>query len=63
MKKQKIKNERTSVTEPIYNIAFYYCNRNYGFHKRTSTRALSSVIAIIDYLCNVSEKKTKKNVK
>lgn len=63
MKKQKIRNKKTSITEPIYNIALYYCNRNYGFHKRNSKRALSSVIAITNYLNNVSEKQTKKNEK
>ena len=57
MKKQRIE------TEPIYNIALYYCNRNYGFHKRNSKRALSSVIAITDYLHNVSKKRAKKDVK
>ena len=63
MKKRKIRNKRTYITEPIYNIALYYCNRNYGFHKRNSKRALSSVIAITDYLHNVSKKQTKKGVK
>ena len=63
MKKQKIRNKRTYITEPIYNIALYYCNRNYGFHKRNSKRALSSVIAITDYLHNVSKKQTKKGAK
>lgn len=56
MKKQKIRNKRTYNTEPIYNIALYYCNRDYGFHKRNSKRALSSVIAITNYLHNVSKK-------
>ena len=63
MKKQRIRNKRTSITEPIYNIALYYCNRNYGFHKRNSKRALSTVIAITNYLHNVSKKRTKKGVK
>ena len=63
MKKQRIRNKRTSITEPIYNIALYYCNRNYGFHKRNSKRALSSVIAITDYLHNVSKKRGEKSVK
>ena len=63
MKKQKIRNKRTLITEPIYNIAFYYCNRDYSFHKRNSKRALSSVIAITDYLRNVSKKRGKKRVK
>ena len=63
MKKQKVRNKRTCITEPIYNIAFYYCNRNYGFHKKNSKRALSSVIIITDYLHNVSKKRAKKGVK
>lgn len=63
MRKQKIRNERTSITEPIYNIALYYCNRNYGFHKRNSKRTLSSVIAITNYLHNVSKKQTKESKK
>lgn len=63
MKKQKIRNKRAYITEPIYNIALYYCNRDYGFHKKNSKRALSSVIAITDYLQNVSKKRTKKGVK
>ena len=63
MKKQKISNKRIYITEPIYNIAFYYCSRDYGFHKKNSKRALSSVIAITNYLHNVSKKQTKKGVK
>lgn len=63
MKKQKIRNERAYITEPTYNIALYYCDRNYSFHKRNSKRALSSVIAITDYLHNIPKKQTKKNVK
>lgn len=63
MKKQKIRNKSTYITEPIYNIALYYCNRNYGFHKRNSKRALSSVIAITDYLHNITRKTLKKGIK
>lgn len=63
MKKQKIRNKSKYITEPIYNIALYYCNRNYGFHKRNSKRALSSVIAITDYLHNIFKEQTKKDVK
>ena len=63
MKKQKIKNKNTYITEPIYNIALYYCNRDYGFHKRNSKRVLSSVIAITDYLQNISKKQAKKGKK
>lgn len=63
MKKQKIRNKRTYITEPIYNIALYYCSRNYGFHKRNSKRTLSSVIAITDYLHDVFKKQEKKSKK
>ena len=63
MKKQKIRNKRTPITEPIYNIALYYCNRDYGFHKKNSKRTLSSVIAITNYLHNVSKKRRKKSAK
>lgn len=63
MKKQKISNKRTYITEPIYNIAFYYCSRDYGYRKRNSKRTLSTVIAITDYLHNVCKKRTKKNTK
>ena len=63
MKKQKIRNKKTYITEPIYNIALYYCNRNYGFHKRNSKRTLSSVIVITDYLQNITRKVLEKKVK
>ena len=63
MKKQRIRNKRTYITEPIYNIAFYYCSRNYSFHKKNSKRASSSVIAITNYLHNVSKKQAKKSLK
>lgn len=59
MKKQKIRNKRKYITEPIYNIALYYCNKNYGFHKRNSKRALLSVIVITDYLRNITKKHIK----
>ena len=60
MKKQRIKNKGKYITEPIYNIALYYCNKNYGFHKRNSKRALSSVIVITDYLHNIAKEKLEK---
>lgn len=63
MKKQKIRNKRTSITEPVYNIALYYCNRNYGFYKKNSKRSISSVIVITNYLHNVSKRQRKKSVK
>lgn len=63
MKKRRIRNKKVCITEPIYNIALYYCNRNYGFHKRNSKRALSSVIVITDYLHNVSKEQIKESTK
>lgn len=63
MKKQRIRNERAYITEPIYNIASYYCNRNYNLYKRSSKRAFSSAIVISEYLYNVSKEQTKKDVK
>lgn len=63
MRKQKIRNEITSITEPIYNIASYYCNRNFDIYKRNSTRALYSAIAISEYSYNEYKKQTKKNEK
>ena len=63
MKKQKIRNERTYITEPIYNIASYYCNRNCDIYKRSSIRSYSSAAIILDYSYNVSKKQTKKGVK
>lgn len=63
MKKQKIRNERTSITEPIYNIASYYCNRNFDIYKRNSERAFFSATVISEYSYNESKKQTKKNKK
>ena len=63
MKKQRIKNERTYITEPIYNIISYYCDRNYNLYKRNSKRAFSSAIIISDYSYNASKKQTKKGKK
>lgn len=63
MKKQKIRNERAYITEPVFNIAVHYCNKNCSFHERQSKRALSSMIVITDYLHNVSKKQAKKGTK
>lgn len=63
MKKQKIRNKRTYITEPIYNIASYYCNRNFDIYKRNSERALFSAVVISDYSYNESKKQSKKGVK
>lgn len=63
MRKQKIKNKGTYLTEPIYNIALYYCNKNFDLHKRNSTRALFSIIVITDYLHNITKKVLEKKGK
>lgn len=63
MKRQKIKNKNKYITEPIYIIASYYCNRNYSLYKRNSKRAFSSAIVLSNYSYNISKKQTKKGVK
>lgn len=63
MRKQKIRNERISITEPLYSIAFYYSDRNFSFHKRNSKRAVSSLIGITNYLYDICKKHTEKDEK
>lgn len=58
MKKQKIK-RRDFYGEAIFNIAAYNCNSNYVIGGHNSKRALSSVLAITNYLHNLSETSTK----
>lgn len=55
MKKQKIKNRNGFYGEAIFNIAAYNCNRNYIIGCNNSKRALSSVLAITNYLHNLPE--------
>lgn len=64
MKKQRIRNRGGFYGEKIFNIAAYNCSRNYVIGKRNSKRALSSVLAITNYLHNLPEtSKEKPNVK
>lgn len=55
MKKQKNKNEGSYYNEAVFNIATYNCSRNYTVSGHNSKRALSSVIAITNYLHNLPE--------
>lgn len=62
MKKQKIKNGDNFYGEAIFNIAAYNCSRNYVVGRRNSKRAFSSVLAITNFLHNLS-KTSKKKIK
>ena len=55
MKKQKIRNRGSFYGEAIFNIAAYNCSRNYVVGRRNSKRALSSVLAITNFLHNLPE--------
>lgn len=54
MKKQKIK-RGGFYGETVFYIAAYNCSRNYVIGRRNSKRALSSVLAITNYLHNLPE--------
>lgn len=64
MKKQKIKNRGDFYGKAIFNIAAYNCSRNYVVGRCNSKRALSSVLAITNFLHNLPEtsKKEIKNI-
>lgn len=64
MKKWKIKNGDNFYGEAIFNIAAYNCSCNYVVGRRNSKRALSSVLAITNFLNNLPEtsKKEIKNI-
>ena len=64
MKKWKIENGDNFYGEAIFNIAAYNCSRNYVVGRRNSKRALSSVLAITNFLHNLPEtsKKEIKNI-
>ena len=55
MKKQKIRNRSDFYGEAIFNIAAYNCSRNYVVGRCNSKRALSSVLAITNFLHNLPE--------
>ena len=56
MKKQKIKNRGHFYGEAIFNIAAYNCSRNYSVSERSSKRADSSMLVLIEYMHNVGSK-------
>ena len=62
MKKQKIKNRGDFYGGAIFNIAAYNCSRNYIVGRRNSKCALSSVLAITNFLHNL-QKTSKKEIK
>ena len=64
MKKQKIRNRSDFYGEKVFNIAAYNCSRNYVVGRCNSKRALSSVLAITNFLHNLPEtsKKEIKNI-
>ena len=45
-----------AITEPIFNLAAYNCNRNYSVSERSSKRAGSSMLVLIEYMHNVGQK-------
>lgn len=55
MKKQKIKNRGGFCGEAIFSIAAYNCTRNYIVGRRNSKHALSSVLAITNFIHNLPE--------
>lgn len=45
-----------AITEPIFNLATYNCSRNYSVSERSSKRANSSMLVLIEYMHNVGQK-------
>lgn len=60
MKKQKIRHRYGFYGEPVFNIASYYCNRNYDFYKKNSKRVVLSAMVFTDYMNNIQKKGKKK---
>ena len=44
------------ITEPIFNLAAYNTSRNYSVSERSSKRANSSMLVLIEYMHNVGSK-------
>lgn len=42
-----------AITEPIFNLAAYNTSRNYSVSERSSKRADSSMLVLIEYMHNV----------
>lgn len=62
MKKWKIKNGDNFYGEKIFYIAAYNCSRSYTIGSKNSKRATSQMLAITNYLHNLS-KTSKKEIK
>lgn len=62
MKKWKIKNGDNFYGEEIFYIAAYNCSRSYTIGSKNSKRATSQMLAITDYLHNLS-KTSKEKIK
>lgn len=45
------------ITEPIFNLAAYNTSRNYTIGARNSKRTELSMLAIVEYMHNVGQKK------
>lgn len=45
------------ITEPIFNLAAYNTSRNYSVSGRSSKRANSSMLVLIEYMHNVGKEK------
>ena len=55
MKKWKIENGYNFYGEKIFYIAAYNCSRSYTIGSKNSKRATSQMLAITNYLHNLSE--------
>lgn len=44
------------ITEPIFNLAAYNTSLNYSVSERSSKRAESSMLVLIEYMHNVGQK-------
>ena len=45
-----------AMTEPIFNLAAYNCSCNYSVSGRSSKRADSSMLVLVEYMHNVGSK-------
>lgn len=46
-----------AITEPIFNLAAYNCSCNYSVSGHNSKRAELSMLALVEYMHNVGQKK------
>ena len=55
LKKQKTKNRGDFYGETVFNITAYNCSRNFTIGGKNSKRATSQMVAITNYIDNLSE--------